>query len=59
MSKLSKIAVTVIAVLLFVVLFALLQGARESAGAATPGVIGIILLAGLIGALKAVWKKSR
>ena len=31
---------------------------REEAGGTGPGIIGLILFAGLIGAIKAIWKKD-
>ena len=58
MQKGSKILITVIAVVIFIALFAVLNGVRGDAGYSTPGILGLILLAALIGALRAVWKKG-
>lgn len=58
MNKASKVLVTVIAIVIFIVLFAVVVGVRGDAGHSTPGIFGVILLCGLIGALKSVWKKS-
>ena len=58
MQKGSKILITVIAIVIFIALFAVLNGVRGDAGHSTPGVLGLILLAALIGALRAVWKKG-
>lgn len=57
-NKASKVLVTVIAVVIFFVLFAVVVGLRGEAGYQTPGMLGLILGFGLIGALKAVWKKD-
>lgn len=58
MQKGSKILITVIAIVIFIVLFAVLNGVRGEAGYSTPGIFGLVLLAALIGALRAVWKKG-
>jgi quinol-cytochrome oxidoreductase complex cytochrome b subunit len=54
----SKILVTIIAIAIFIVLFAVVVGVRGDNGNSTPGIIGLILFAGLFFALKAVWKKN-
>ena len=58
MKKSSKVLVTVVAIVVFVLLFSVVVGVRTDAGHSTPGILGVILLFGLIGALKAVWKKD-
>lgn len=58
MSKVSKIIVTILVVVVFIALFAVIVGVRESSGAHTPGLLGLIIFAGLIGAIRAVWKKG-
>lgn len=58
MSKLSKVIVTILVLVVFVVLFAVITGMRESAGHSTPGILGIIVFVAMIGALRAVWKKD-
>lgn len=58
MSKISKIIVAVVVVVIFIALFAVVTGVRSDAGAATPGFLGIVLFAGMIVALRAVWKQG-
>lgn len=58
MQKLTKVIVTIVAVVLFFILFAVVTGIRSDAGHSTPGFLAIILLVALIGALRAIWKKS-
>lgn len=59
MSKFAKILVTTGVVLIFFMLFAAIVGARGDAGHSTPGIIGLILFAAFIGAIKAIWKSDR
>ena len=59
MEKSTKVIITVIIVVVFIALFAVISGIRSDAGAATPGIIGLILFAALIGGLRAVWKKDK
>ena len=59
MEKSTKIIITVIIVVVFIALFAVVSGISSDAGAATPGIIGLILFAALIGGLRAVWKKDK
>lgn len=59
MSQLSKIVVTIVVVLLFFLLFGAIVGMRGDAGHSTPGIFGLIVFAGLIGALRAIWKKPK
>lgn len=58
MKKTSKIIVTVIAIVVFFFLFAVIVAVRGDAGHSTPGILALIAFAGLIGALKSVWKKD-
>jgi len=58
MNQFTKVLITVGAVILFILLFGVVAGISESNGR-TPGILGIILLAGLIGALRALWKKEK
>jgi len=55
MNKLGKILVTVGAVFVFIILYVAIYAAYDEK---MPGIIGLILLAGLIGALTAIWKKK-
>ena len=57
MDKLTKIIITVAIVVVFIVLFGVISGIRSDAGAATPGILGLIFVAALIGSLRALWKK--
>ncbi len=59
MSKLSKILVTVGAIFIFFLLFGALVSARGDSGHSTPGILGLILLLALIGAIRAIWKKQQ
>ena len=59
MEKSTKIILTVIIVVVFIILSAVVTGIRNDSGAATPGIFGIILFAALIGGLRAVWKKDK
>lgn len=58
MSKAAKILVTIIVIVVFIVLFAAITGSRQDAGASTPGMLGLVVFAGLIGAITAIWKKG-
>ena len=59
MEKGTKIILTIIIVVVFIGLSAVVTGIRNDAGAATPGIFGVILFAALIGGLRAVWKKDK
>ena len=59
MEKGTKIILTIIIVVVFIGFSAVVTGIRNDAGAATPGIFGIILFAALIGGLRAVWKKDK
>ena len=59
MSKLAKILVTVGALFVYLLFFAMLVGVREASGHTTPGFMGIILLVALIGAIRAIWKSGK
>ncbi len=59
MSKLSKIVVTLGVVFVFFIVFAAIVGFRSEAGFKTPGILGLIVFAGMVGALRAIWKKPK
>ena len=59
MSKASKIIVTIVIIVLEIVLSAIIIGVRSDAGYSTPGPLGLIVFLGMIGAIKAVWKKEK
>ena len=58
MQKSTKVIVTIVAVVLFIILSAIITGVRSDAGHSTPGFLAIILFVALVGALRAIWKKS-
>lgn len=58
MNKLSKVLITVVVIFVFLLLFGVIVVAREESGHSTPGFFGLIIFAGLIGALRALWKKK-
>lgn len=58
MSQVSKVLVTIGVVALFIVIFGAIAGSMADAGR-TPGILGLIVLVGLIGALKAIWKEPK
>lgn len=59
MNKVSKILVTIGIVFIFLILFGVIVGIRGEAGHRTPGILGLAVFAGMVGALKAVWKKPK
>ena len=59
MSKASKIIVTIIVVVVFIVLDVIIVGTRSDAGYSTPGPLGLIVFLGMIGAIRAIWKKEK
>lgn len=59
MNTFSKILVTIVAIAVFTILFALLCAITDANGQTTPGLLGIVFLAALIGALRAIWKKGK
>lgn len=52
----SKIIVTIGILIIFFFLFGIIVYANQDGG--TPGLLGLILFAGLIAGLRAVWKKN-
>ncbi|MBJ2187273.1 MAG: hypothetical protein JFR41_01385 [Muribaculaceae bacterium] len=57
MSKTAKYLMTALVVFLFTVIFGAIAGASSDAGR-TPGILGLIAFAGLIGAIRAIWKSK-
>lgn len=58
MNKASKILVTIVVIIVFIILFAIISAIRMERGNHTPGIMGLIVFAGMIGALTAIWKKK-
>lgn len=59
MSKLSKIVVTIVVVLLFLIIHTVIVGIRSDAGYKTPGFLDVIVFLAAVGALTAIWKKPK
>ena len=59
MNKASKIIVTIVIIVVFIFLYAIIVGVRSEAGNRTPGILGLVVFAGMIGAIRAVWKKDK
>lgn len=59
MSQLTKIIVTFVVIILFFILTVAISKMRSDAGFSTPGIFGLIVFAGFIGALRAIWKKPK
>lgn len=57
MQKLSKIIISIVAIAIFIIVFAIIVGVTSENGS-TPGILGMAALAGLIAALRAIWKKD-
>lgn len=55
MSKTAKILVTIVIVFVFAIVFGSLSAANHGK---SPGILGLILFLGLIGAIKAMWKSK-
>ena len=58
MSKVSKIIVTIVIIIAFMAIFGIIVGIRGDNWNSTPGIFGLIVFAGMIGAIRAVWKKG-
>lgn len=58
MSKLAKCLITAVIIVIFIVIFAIITGVRSDAGHSTPGILGLIVFAGMIGGIRAVWKSG-
>ena len=58
MNKTSKIIVTIVVIVVFIFLFGIIVGIRGDNGNSTPGIFGLIVFAGMIGAIRAIWKKD-
>lgn len=58
MSKLAKILVTIVVLMVFFLLFGAVVGSRSASGHQTPGLIGLILFSAVIYAVRAIWKSG-
>ncbi|MBQ9254061.1 MAG: hypothetical protein IJ180_04710 [Bacteroidales bacterium] len=58
MKKTSKILVTIGVIILWIVLFAIVVGLRDSNGHSTPGIFGTILFIAMIAGIRAIWKSK-
>lgn len=59
MNKSVKVLVTVGIIVVYLISSFVLLALREDAGHKTPGFIGIILLLGVYGAVRAIWKSPK
>ncbi|MBO6117886.1 MAG: hypothetical protein J6P44_05000 [Bacteroidales bacterium] len=59
MKKSAKILVTTGIIIVWIILFAVIVGVRQSNGFHTPGFIATILFIATIAAVRAVWKKDK
>ena len=59
MSKASKIVVTIVIIIAFMAIFGIIVGVRGDNGNSTPGIFCLIVFAGMIGAVRAIWKKDQ
>jgi len=58
MNKAAKIIVTIVAIVIFFIVFGLINAGRQSQGFHTPGILGVVAMCVLIAALRAIWKKD-
>ncbi len=58
MNKAAKIIVTIVAIVIFFIVFGLINAGRQSQGFHTPGILGVVAMCVLIAALRALWKKD-
>lgn len=58
MDKITKVIVSVIAII-FVIGIAALAGSASDRGGHVPGIVGLILFGALFGGLKAIWKEDK
>ena len=59
MEKTTKIIVTIVAIVIFFIVFGLINAGRQSQGHHTPGILGVVAMCVLIAALRAVWKSDK
>ena len=58
MSKLAKVLFTAVILVIFIAIFAVITGVRGDAGHSTPGIVGLLVFAGMIGGIRAGWKSG-
>lgn len=59
MNYFAKVIVTVGVVFVFIILFAFVVSVGEPSNGGTPGILGLILMGAVIGAVRAIWKKDK
>lgn len=59
MSEFAKILVTIGVIILWFLLSVINTEMRKVSGHSTPGIFGMILLLGVIGAVRAIWKSKK
>lgn len=59
MEKSTKIIVTVVIVIAFILSWTLVVFLMESTGRGTPGILGMAVMCVFIAALRALWKKPK
>lgn len=59
MNQFSKVVVTIVAIIILFLLTVAISHMRSDSGFSTPGIFGLIVFAGFIGALRAIWKKPK
>ena len=59
MEKFTKIIVTVVIVIAFILSWTLVVFLMESTGRGTPGILGMAVMCVFIAALRAIWKKPK
>lgn len=57
MSKLAKVLITMVIIVVFIIIFGAIAGITSDAGS-TPGILGLVVFAGMIAAVRAVWKSE-
>ena len=58
MSKTSKYLVSLLVIIFFIIIFGAIVGVNSDSKNSTPGIFGLLVLAGFIGALRAIWKSK-
>ncbi len=59
MNYFAKVIVTVGVIFVFIILFAFVVSVGEPSNGGTPGILGLILMGAVIGAVRAIGKKDK